>query len=71
MTATSMKDATETTGRARQSGTKGTFDEAILNEWLLSNPAPGTYSEFRTGYTTLHEGTIGHYRRVQRHGSTP
>ena len=23
------------------------FDDAILNQWLRSDPAPGTYSEYR------------------------
>lgn len=71
MTATSRKNATETAGHAPRTGTKGIFDEAILNEWLLSDPAPGTYNEFRKGYTNLHQGTNNQYRRVQRHGSTP
>lgn len=39
----------------------GFFDEAILNEWLLSDPVPGTYSDFRKGYAALQSGKTDQY----------
>lgn len=41
-----LRDTTTGADEHESCANPGFFDEAILNEWLLSDPVPGTYSEF-------------------------
>lgn len=53
MTTTSMGATPGTSDGDSPVPAVGRSNDEILDEWLKSDPAPGTYNEYRKGYFAL------------------